>query len=182
MSRFEIENTPIAGVQVIDRRRLGDARGFLERIYCPTELASIGVEPIRQINRTLTENPGTLRGLHLQFPPAAEVKLVSCLRGQVFDVALDLRTGSDTYGQWFGLTLSGDGTQSLLIPKGCAHGFQTLTPDCEMLYLHSQDYAPDHEGGVHPTSAGVDWPLEVSEMSDRDAALPPLKDFEGTRP
>lgn len=178
MSRFVVTETPISGVRVLERQRMEDPRGFLERIFCISDLSAAGMKPVRQINRTLTRQAGTVRGMHFQRPPASEVKLVSCLSGTVFDVALDLRNGSSTFGRWFGVELDGSGTRSLLVPEGCAHGFQTMSKDCEMLYLHSADYAPQWEGGVNPVCAGITWPLAITETSTRDAALPGLDDIE----
>ena len=179
MSRFDVTDTAIAGVRVIERHKIGDSRGFLERVFCLDSLSGAGIKPVRQINRTLTRQQGAVRGMHFQYPPAAEVKLVTCLAGKVFDVAMDLRRGSETFGNWVGVELDGQGERSLLIPEGCAHGFQTLTPDCELLYVHSHDYAPEHESGVNPYSAGIEWPLDVTQTSQRDAALPALGEIEG---
>lgn len=179
MSRFILHTTPIADVFVIERKPVKDERGYLERLYCISDLAKAGMKSVRQINRTATYATGVVRGMHYQRAPAAEMKLVTCVSGTVFDVALDLRAGSATFGQAFGVTLDGQKTQSLLIPEGCAHGFQTLKPDCEMIYFHTADYAPEHESGINPVSAGIDWPLPVSEMSARDAALPNLEFMTG---
>ena len=175
MPRLTTAPTEIAGVLVVTRHPLGDSRGFLERVYCAAELPAFPHPPV-QINRTLTAAPNTVRGLHLQRPPHAETKLVSCLRGRVFDVAVDLRAGSPTYGRWVGAELSADNHRSLLVPEGCAHGFQTLTADCELLYLHSSAYAPEAEDGVHHASPalGIDWPAPAAVLSDRDAALAPF--------
>ncbi|MBI1261172.1 MAG: dTDP-4-dehydrorhamnose 3,5-epimerase [Rhizobiales bacterium] len=175
--RFELKETPIAGLIEIVRKRVGDERGYLERLFCVEELAEAGWQaPVRQINRTFTSKAGTLRGMHFQHAPMAEMKLVSCLAGEVLDVAVDLRENSPTYLQWHGLRLSSDHRNSLLIPEGCAHGFQTLTDDVEMLYLHSQVYSPDHEGGLRPTDPrlGIAWPLPVTEISHRDQNHPLL--------
>ena len=175
MPRFTTTPTEIAGVVRVTRHPIGDARGELERLYCADELAAFGGPPV-QINRTLTRTAHSVRGLHLQRPPHEEAKLVSCLRGRVFDVAVDLRAGSATYGRWVAAELSADNRLSLLIPEGCAHGFQTLTADCELLYLHSAAYAPEAEDGVHHASPalGIAWPAPVAALSERDAALPPF--------
>ena len=125
---------------------------------------------IVQINRSLTRKRGTVRGMHFQFPPHAEVKIVSCLRGEIFDVAVDIRTGSPTFLQWHGEILSAGNRTSLYIPEGFAHGFQTLTPDCELLHLHTSAYAPHADGGLHPLDPriGICWMEPVAEMSERD--------------
>lgn len=179
MKLFDLTETAIAGVCVVQRKRIGDQRGFLERLYCETEWGQQRLPGFRQINRTLTDKAGTVRGMHFQHPPAAEVKLVTCLRGRVFDVAVDVRQGSPTYGHWFGTLLEGSGDTSLLIPEGCAHGFQTLEADCEMLYLHSSDYSPEHEGGVNAATLGIEWPHGITLRSDRDSQLPDLDEIQG---
>lgn len=182
-ARFETIPTSLVGVTIIRRRKLCDNRGFLERLYCQSELSELGIDqPIRQINRTMTKAVGSIRGMHFQHAPMAECKIVSCLQGRVFDVAVDLRKNSPQFGQWFGVELAGEESQSLMIGKGFAHGFQTLEPDTEMLYLHSQDYAPEHEGGVNALDPdmAIAWPLAVEDTSTRDQFLPRLADgFEG---
>lgn len=175
MQRFKRIATPIEGVFVVERQRIGDSRGFLSRLFCAEELAEVGFTlPVAQINHTLTETAGTLRGLHFQHPPAAEDKLVSCIRGAVFDVAVDLRAGSPTFLRWHGVELSADNNRALMIPQGCAHGFQALVDGCELLYLHSRPYAPAAEGGLNPLDPqlAIAWPLPVTIMSRRDAGHP----------
>lgn len=183
MSRFEVTPTPLAGLQVIQRERRGDARGFLSRLFCSRELASVGWDRlVVQINHTHTRERASVRGLHFQHPPHAETKLVSCLRGEVWDVAVDLRAGSPTFLRWHAECLSADNGRALLIPRGFAHGFQTLKPDCELLYLHDAAYEPDVEGGVHPHDPRVfiQWPLVIGEMSQRDLTRPMLAEtFQG---
>jgi dTDP-4-dehydrorhamnose 3,5-epimerase len=163
----------------IDRIVRQDHRGIFARLFCDELLQPFGWDgAIRQINQSLTRERGAVRGLHFQFPPHAEDKLVSCLHGEVFDVAIDLRRGSPSFLHWHGEILSGDNHRSLLIPKGCAHGFQALTADCMMLYLHSQPYHAASEGGLNPRDSrlAIDWPLPIGEISDRDAAHPMLAD------
>lgn len=175
--QLEIHPTPLDGPKLIARKPVGDERGFLERLFCQSELSKMGVDmSIRQINRTLTCKQGTVRGLHFQYPPSAEIKIITCLTGRVFDVAVDLRAMSPEFGRWFGVELSGEEHNSYLIPRGFAHGFQTMTADCEMLYLHSHDYAPVDEGGINPqdSSLSIDWPEKITAMSDRDNKLPGL--------
>jgi len=179
-ARFDIEGTPIPGVRVARRRSLGDDRGFLERMYCREELQAHGFEDreIAQINRTVTRSMGTLRGLHFQRPPHAETKMIACLAGSVFDVAVDLRAGSPSFGTWFGVELTPDNALSLVIPEGVAHGFQTLTDDVMMLYFHSAPFVPEADDGVDALDPviGVHWPLPVGLRSERDLALPNLAD------
>ena len=185
MNRFVITETPLAGLKRIERLPLGDARGFLARLFCAEELSAAGWHgPIAQINHTLTETPGTVRGLHYQLPPHAEMKLVSCLRGAVWDVAVDLRAGSPTYLAWHAELLSADNHRALLIPEGFAHGFQTQTPNAEMLYCHSSFYAPAFEAGLNPLDPrlAVTWPLLVQGLSPRDAGHMMIDaKFEGVR-
>src|SRR3990172_421521 len=148
--RFEIFETPLAGLAIIQRTPIGDSRGYLERLFCAEELqALVRNKNIAQINHTLTARRGALRGMHFQHPPRAEVKFVSCLRGEVFDVAVDLRRGSPTFLHWHGANLSADSHKTVLIPEGFAHGFQTLTDDCEMLYFHTAAYQTEAEGGLN---------------------------------
>lgn len=185
MSRFFIGETPLEGLKVITRGRVGDHRGFLSRIFCAEELAHAGWrKPIAQINHTLTQRQGTVRGMHFQRAPYAEMKLVNCIRGTVFDVAVDLRASSETFLRWHAEELTPDNGRSLLIPEGFAHGFQALSDDCELVYLHSAAYAPGAEAGVNPLDPrlGVSWPLPITEMSARDAGHPMLNDYRGERP
>ena len=146
MNRFTVVTLPLPGLQRIERMRLGDARGFLARVFCADELARVGWQkPIAQLNHSYTAARGTVRGMHYQRPPHAEMKLVSCLRGAVWDVAVDLRRESPTFLGWHAEELSADNGRALLIPEGFAHGFQTLSDDVELLYCHSAPHAPAAE-------------------------------------
>ena len=175
MEAFDIRPTPLAGLVVVQRQRREDSRGFFSRFYCADALARAGHPfTIAQINHTRTAARGTVRGMHFQHPPHAEDKFVSCLRGEVFDVAVDLRRNSPTFLRWHAQVLSADNVTSLLIPKGFAHGFQTLANDCEMLYLHSAPHAPAAEGALNardPTVA-IAWRLPITGLSERDANHP----------
>jgi dTDP-4-dehydrorhamnose 3,5-epimerase len=183
MSRFNFHATPLAGLCVVERKPVSDERGFLARLFCADELGEAGWRgPVAQVNHTLTRKKGALRGMHFQHPPHAETKLVSCLRGAVWDVAVDLRAGSPTFLQWHAQELSPANGRALLIPAGFAHGFQTLGDDCELLYLHSAAYHAPAEGGLHPQDPrlAIAWPLDITEASVRDmqhALLEP--DFAG---
>lgn len=148
----------------------GDHRGSLERIFDAVDQAAL-LGSVEQVNLVRTREAGTVRGLHLQVPPVAEVKLVSCVQGRVFDVAVDLRPTSATFGSWVGYELSADVGDALLLPAGCAHGIQTLVDDCAVVYVHSAAYAPEREAGLHPLDPGlaIEWPLPPSGLSDRDA-------------
>jgi dTDP-4-dehydrorhamnose 3,5-epimerase len=182
-SRFDILDTPIERLKVIQRKPTGDARGYLERMFCSEEMQSlIPGKSIAQINHTLTARRGTVRGLHFQYPPHAETKVVSCLRGEVFDVAVDLRRGSRTFLRWHAEILSADNHKTLLVPEGFAHGFQTLTDNCELLYFHTAAWQPGAEGALNAQDPGLDirWPEAVTELSPRDAAHPMVtKDLAG---
>jgi dTDP-4-dehydrorhamnose 3,5-epimerase len=173
--RFRFASTALSGVVVIQRQPRGDERGYLERLFCESALAGIGFGgPISQINHTLTRSKGCIRGMHFQYPPHAEAKLVSCLRGRIFDVAVDLRPDSPSFLRWHGEILGAANHKSLLIPPGCAHGFQTLTADCHLLYLHTAPFVPGSEGGVRfddPVLA-IDWPMAVTDISERDKTHP----------
>jgi dTDP-4-dehydrorhamnose 3,5-epimerase len=180
---LRFEAAPLAGLLIVHRQRRNDARGSFGRMFCADELREAGLDPtIAQINHSLTRRKGAVRGLHYQHPPHAENKFISCLRGEVFDVAVDLRRGSPTFLRWHAELLSENNGRSLFIPRGFAHGFQTLCDDCELLYLHSAPYAGGAEGGVSPTDArlGIRWPLALTDISDRDAAQAALTaDFNG---
>lgn len=184
--RFDLIGTSLAGLVVLQRKPLGDSRGYLERMFCAEELEPLlAGRGIAQVNHTLTASKGTVRGLHFQYPPHAETKFVSCLRGEVFDVAVDLRRDSITFLRWHGEILSADNHRTLMIPEGYAHGFQTLTNDCEMLYFHTAAYHAESEGGLHPQDArlGIAWPLAVQTLSPRDNSHPLLNDdFPGVMP
>lgn len=171
MNRFSVTDLPLAGLKCVERHKFGDSRGFLSRLFCAEELAEAGwVKPVVQINQTVTAREGTVRGMHFQHPPHAEMKLVSCLRGAVWDVAVDLRRDSPTFLRWHAEELSAENCRALLIPEGFAHGFQTLEDDCELLYLHSAAYAAEAEDGLNPADPrlAISWPREITEISERD--------------
>jgi len=176
----EARPTPIAGVLELVGQPFADHRGaFLNayRIQEPAFADTWGDRPIAQVNLSRTEAVGTVRGLHLQAPPHSEAKLVRCLRGRVMDVAVDLRPGSATYGQWHAVELSPDAANALLIPEGCAHGFQVLDAGSEMLYLHSGAWVPEAETGVRfdDPRLAIPWPLPPIGLSERDLGLPLLE-------
>jgi dTDP-4-dehydrorhamnose 3,5-epimerase len=171
MSRFAFSATGLNGLTLVERQRIEDERGFLARLWCADEFATVGwAGGIAQINQTVTHRAGTVRGMHFQHPPHAEFKLISCLQGEVYDVAVDLRRGSPTFLKWYGNHLSANNRRGLLIPEGFAHGFQSITDDVELLYLHSRAYAADAEGALNSCDPrlGIGWPLPVSNMSPRD--------------
>jgi len=175
MARFTLTHTPLAGLILVERQRAQDARGFFSRFFCADELAEVGFRlPIAQINHTFTARKGAVRGLHFQQPPHAEDKFISCLRGEIFDVAVDLRRNSPTFLQWHAEVLSAGNTRSLLVPQGFAHGFQTLSDDCELIYLHSRPYAAAAEAALNlrDPRLAIDWPLPFADLSERDANHP----------
>jgi dTDP-4-dehydrorhamnose 3,5-epimerase len=177
MSRFTVQQMPLLDLSLIQRHPIGDERGYLERLFCSDELRGlIGTRAIVQINHTLTAKAGTVRGMHFKHPPHAEMKLVTCLRGEVYDVAVDLRQGSPTFLHWHAEHLSADNHRTLVKPEGFAHGFQTLTDDCELLYLHTAAYQPDAEGAINACEpkVGIAWPRSISEQSERDRGHAPL--------
>ncbi|ADC62859.1 dTDP-4-dehydrorhamnose 3,5-epimerase [Allochromatium vinosum] len=181
--RFRLQPTALAGVVVVERQPIADERGWFERLFCARELESVTHgQPIVQINRSLTHRRGTVRGLHYQHPPHAETKIVTCLRGEIFDVAVDLRAGSPTFLHWHGERLSAADGRMLVIPEGCAHGFQTLSDDAELFYLNTAEYVPASESGLHPEDPRLDvrWPGPITQLSSRDRGHPPLDpQFEG---
>ena len=173
MSQFTISNLPLAGLKQVTRQSIGDIRGSFARIFCAEQLLAAGWHsPVQQINHAATATRGTVRGLHYQNPPHAEMKLVTCLRGEVWDVVVDVRAGSPTFLQWHGTVLSAENKAALLIPEGFAHGFQALTDSVELLYCHSAAYAPAAEGGLHPLDErlAIAWPLPLGLLSGRDTA------------
>ncbi len=183
MSRLTITDLPLTGVKRVERKRLGDERGFFSRLFCAQELSAAGwSRPIAQVNHTYTARRGTVRGLHFQYPPYAEMKLITCIRGEIWDIAVDVRAGSETFLHSCAETISADNGYALLIPEGFAHGFQTLTDDVELLYCHSARYAAEAEAGLNARDPkiAITWPLEITELSSRDAQHAPLsKDFTG---
>lgn len=183
--RFTCLPAPLDGLFVVERTWIGDERGFLSRLFCAEDLAPIGfTDPIVQINHARTQKAGTVRGMHYQRLPNAEAKFVSCVRGAILDVAVDLRHGSSTFLRWHAVELSETNRRSLFIPKGFAHGFQTLVDGCELLYLHTADYSPSDEGAVNALDPrlGIAWPLPITIMSERDRGHAPIgPDFTGVQ-
>lgn len=172
MSRFDFIPTPLSELKLVQRKAIEDHRGFLSRFYCAEEFAEAGIKkPIAQINHTLTRKKGAVRGLHFQHAPHAETKLVSCLKGKIWDVAVDLRSESPTFLQWHGEILSASNRKSLIIPEGYAHGFQALTEDCELIYLHTAAYYHGAEGALNVADPrlNIAWPLPIGDLSERDS-------------
>jgi len=168
---------PLDGAFLIDTDPFKDDRGLFARVFCARELNEIGhTKGIVQINHSVTVQKGAIRGMHFQYPPTAEIKMVKCICGAVFDVIVDLRTRSSTFGKWHGEILSSDNMKMMYIPEGLAHGFQTLEKNAELVYLHTEFYNPKYEGGVRfdDPNLAIDWPLPPAMISDKDRNLPLL--------
>ena len=169
--------TALPGVQIVETTPFVDQRGAFARLFCANELAAlIGERHVVQINHSRTRSVGAIRGLHYQLAPHAEMKLVRCIRGKVWDVAVDLRTGSGTRLQWHAEELSAQNGRMLVIPEGCAHGFQVLEEDSELLYLHTAFYTPASEHGARfdDPRLAIGWPLPPVDLSERDRGHPLL--------
>jgi dTDP-4-dehydrorhamnose 3,5-epimerase len=169
--------TPLAGSYVIEPAPFSDSRGWFARVYCKNEFQEIGhSKEWVQINHSFTAAPGAIRGMHYQRPPFSEIKLVRCIAGAVYDVMIDLRKDSASFLQWFGVELSAGNRKMLYIPEGFAHGFQTLTPGCELIYHHSAFYTPGAEAAIRfdDPAIGIQWPQPPGEVSDRDRGHPLL--------
>lgn len=180
---MKIHSTLLHDVFVVKTTPVMDPRGAFSRLFCERELAEVIVDRhIVQINHSRTQARGAVRGMHYQRPPHAEMKLVRCIRGRVWDVAVDLRQGSPTFLQWHAEELTPGNGHMLVVPEGCAHGFQVLEADSEMLYLHTAFYTPEAEGGLayNDPRLGIAWPLPVTDMSEGDRHRQPItQDFPG---
>ncbi len=180
MKFFELN---LADAFVIAPEPFTDERGSFSRIFCQDELRQIGhTEPIAQINHSRNIEKGTVRGLHFQYPPKAEIKIVKCIHGTVFDVIVDIRKNSPTFLGWHAETLSTENMKMMYIPKGFAHGFQTLEPDSELIYFSSCPYSPEFESALRYDDPviGIQWPVSVSTVSERDRSHPGIdKSFSG---
>lgn len=176
------QHTAITGLLLLKPRRFGDHRGFFAETYNYQMYADVGIDlGFVQDNHSLSAEAGTIRGLHFQAPPHAQAKLVRCGRGAIFDVAIDVRKGSPSYGQWVGYELSAENGAQLFVPVGFAHGFVTLEPNSEIVYKCSNYYAPESEGALRwdDPEIGIKWPLSVGAiLSEKDAEAPLLADFE----
>jgi dTDP-4-dehydrorhamnose 3,5-epimerase len=176
----DFERTPLSDVILVTPRRFGDHRGFFSESWSARAFAEQGLDyTFVQDNHSLSSQVGTVRGLHYQSPPHAQAKLVRCGRGRIFDVAVDVRSGSATYGQWFGVELSFENGKQLMIPAGFLHGFMTLEPDSEIIYKCTDFYAPECDGAVRWDSCGIEWPDVGIDpiLSEKDAVAVPLSEF-----
>jgi len=168
---MKFEEAKLKGLCVIEPEIRVDERGYFARIFCKQELSKIGIDfNIVQINRSLNKKQGIIRGMHFQKPPKAEDKIIQCVKGKIYDVAIDLRQDSPTYGEWVAEELSEENKKMLLIPKGFAHGFQTLTDSCEILYFMSEFYSPQYESGVRWNDPffNIKWPIKDPILSEKD--------------
>lgn len=179
---MQIEDTALAGVKILTPQRFGDHRGFFSESWNKGRMEDAGLHyDFVQDNHSLSAKVGTVRGLHFQSPPHAQAKLVRCGKGSLFDVAVDIRKGSRTYGKWIGVELSFENGRQLMIPAGFLHGFVTRAPDTEIIYKCTDTYAPDCDGAVRfdDPDIGIDWGLESEALlSDKDTRAPFLKDFD----
>lgn len=171
MGELKTHATPLAGLHEIQSAKVGDARGHFVRLFCEQDFTTIrpGLH-FTQVNLSETRQRGSIRGMHYQTPPAAEAKLIRCLRGKVFDVAVDVRTGSPTFLHWHAVELSEDDDRAVFIPEGFAHGFQTLSDDVQLLYLHTAPWTPACEAGLRHDDPrlAIHWPLPATLVSDKD--------------
>ncbi|WP_369901761.1 dTDP-4-dehydrorhamnose 3,5-epimerase [Bacillus manliponensis] len=179
---MKIIDTELLGVKVIEPTVFGDHRGWFMETYNDVKLKEAGIDlNFVQDNQSFSATKGTLRGLHYQLSPKAQTKLVRCTRGSIFDVAVDIRKGSPTYGQWFGIELSAENKKQLLVPKGFAHGFMTLTDDVEVQYKVDELYAPECDRGIiwNDEAIGIKWPMDIKPvLSEKDEKAPLLADAE----
>jgi dTDP-4-dehydrorhamnose 3,5-epimerase len=169
------EPTALEGSYIVHLEPFTDTRGWFARFFSKDEFRQIGhEEEWVQLNHSMTFEKGSIRGMHYQVPPYQEIKMVRCIAGAVYDVIIDLRKGSKTFMKWFGAELSAENQHMLYIPKGFAHGFQTLTENCQLIYHHSQVYTPGAEAGIrfNDPAVNIKWPLGVNIVSEKDAKIP----------
>jgi dTDP-4-dehydrorhamnose 3,5-epimerase len=176
---------PLKGAFIAEPVIHQDERGMFYRFFCANEFSQIGLEkPWVQLNQSYTKSKGTLRGMHFQMPPHSEIKLVKCIRGKILDLIIDIRSGSPTFLQWNSIEISADNRRMVYIPEGFAHGFQTLTDDCELIYHHSTSYVRNAEGGIRwdDPLLKIAWPLSPINISERDQQHPLLTEqFKGIK-
>lgn len=175
---MKLNKTIIKDVFVLEMEPIVDSRGYFTRVFAKEFLKENDINyNIVHINRSLTKEKGTIRGMHYQKNPTAEDKIIQCIVGRVFDVVIDIRKNSPTYRKWVGVELSGENRKMMLIPKGCAHGFQTLEKDCLIEYFVSSYYSPMHERGILWSDPlfNVSWPIKKAKLSDKDQKWPVFK-------
>ncbi|MEX0885103.1 MAG: dTDP-4-dehydrorhamnose 3,5-epimerase [Phycisphaeraceae bacterium] len=172
---MKFHETPLSGAYTIELDKRGDDRGFFARAFCREEFGDQKLATdIIQINDSLSAQKGTLRGMHYQLDPASETKIVRCIRGALWDVMLDVRPDSPTFGQWFGTELTAENRRMMYVPRGFAHGFITLADDTEAFYMTDAPYSPDHERGVrwNDPKFSIEWPATPTVISDKDRNHP----------
>ena len=180
--KLNIKNTNFEGLFIIEPNIFEDNRGSFSRIFCENELSSVLDFNIKQINHSVTSKRGTIRGLHFQYEPNSEIKMIKCVKGSVFDVVVDIRRNSETFLKVFSIELSEFNNKIIFIPKGFAHGFQALEDNTELIYLHSSLYKPSNEGALNPVDRILDitWPEDISNISEKDRNHPFITDkFKG---
>jgi len=179
---MKVSNTNLEGVVVIEPKVFGDHRGWFMETYNGKELLNYGIDvKFIQDNQSFSATKGTLRGLHYQLNPKSQTKLVRCTKGAIYDVAVDIRIGSPTFGKWFGIELTDENKKQLLVPKGFAHGFLTLSEDVEVQYKVDELYSPEHDRGIiwNDPSIGIEWPMNITPvLSTKDEQAPFLKEAE----
>lgn len=175
---MKIQKTKISGVYIIEADPRIDSRGYFARVFAKEVLSDFGINfDIVHINRSLTKAKGTIRGIHYQIKPRQEDKIIQCIQGKIFDVAVDLRRNSKTYGAWVSVELSGENKKMFLVPKGCGHAFQTLSPNCLIEYFVTEYYSPEQERGAlwNDPFFKIDWPIKRATLSEKDKKWPPFK-------
>tara|TARA_B110000858_G_C17625288_1_gene390924 strand:+ start:122 stop:652 length:531 start_codon:yes stop_codon:yes gene_type:complete len=168
---LNFKNTPIRDLYIVNINPFSDIRGEFSRLFCEKEFKEIGLsKKIINVNYSKTLNKGSVRGMHYQESPYGETKIIKCINGIIYDVAIDMRKNSQTYLQYFGIELSQDNNTMLYVPEGFAHGFQALTDNAEIVYFNTQFYSPEHEKGVNiiDPSVGIRWPISIGHQSDKD--------------
>ena len=181
MDSLKFFELPLKGSYTIDLEKLEDERGFFARYWCQNEISKIGLDTnVVQINNSVNKTKGTIRGLHFQRPPKAETKIIRCIKGSIWDVIVDLRFESPTYGKWYSYELNEDNRTMMYVPKGFAHGFQTLVDDVEILYMHSEFYSKNYEAGLfyNDEDLAINWPLPVTQITSRDKSHPVFLDIQ----
>jgi dTDP-4-dehydrorhamnose 3,5-epimerase len=183
MSKFSARSLDIPGIILVTPKKIGDVRGYFIETYNVAEYSDLGINAtFVQDNQSLSEKSGTVRGLHFQIPPKSQAKLIRVLQGGIFDVAVDLRRGSPTYGRWCAARLTAEGGEQLFVPRGFAHGYCSLEPNTEVAYKVDEYYAPECEVGLiwDDSTIGISWPVTQAEavLSERDRKLPLFTSFD----
>lgn len=178
--KFKFLETDIDGVMVVQRNPFSDPRGKFDNIFNELKNKYIWQDRVvKQVNLSTTEKMGAIRGLHIQTSIFQEAKLITCLSGEIYDVSVDLRRGSSTFGKWFGIKLSSNNNKSIFLPEGIAHGFQNILSSSQVLYCHSNHYSIEHQAGINPLdkTLNINWPIDCSLLSVKDRNLPSFDEF-----